>query len=36
MQKLTPEAPEAAEGAPEPMAQVVEKTTGGEAVATSP
>jgi hypothetical protein len=36
MQKLTPEAPEAAEGAPEPMVEVVDKTTGGEAVTTSP
>jgi hypothetical protein len=36
MQRLTPEAPEAAEGAPEPMAEVVEKTAGGEAVTRSP
>jgi hypothetical protein len=36
MQRLTPEAPEAAEGAPEPMEEVVEKTTGGEVVTTSP
>jgi hypothetical protein len=36
MQELTPEAPEAAEGAPEPMAEVVEKATEGEAVTTSP
>jgi hypothetical protein len=36
MQRLTPEAPEAAEGAPEPMEEVVEKTAGGEAVTTSP
>jgi hypothetical protein len=36
MQRLTPEAPEAAEGAPEPMEGVVEKTAGGEAVTTSP
>jgi hypothetical protein len=36
MQRLTPEAPEAAEGAPEPMEEVVEKTTVGEAVTTSP
>jgi hypothetical protein len=36
MQELTPEAPEAAEGAPEPMAEVVEKTARGEAVTTSP
>jgi hypothetical protein len=36
MQRLTPEAPEAAEGAPEPTEEVVEKTAGGEAVTTSP
>jgi hypothetical protein len=36
MQELTPEAPEAAEGAPEPVAEIVEKTAGGEAVTTSP
>jgi hypothetical protein len=36
MQELIPEAPEAAEGTPEPMAEVVEKAAGGEAVATSP
>jgi hypothetical protein len=36
MQRLTPEAPEAAEGAPEPMEEVVEKAGGGEAVTTSP
>jgi hypothetical protein len=36
MQELIPEAPEAAEGAPEPMAEIVEKTAGGEAVTTSP
>jgi hypothetical protein len=36
MQRLTPEAPEAAEGAPEPVEEVVEKTTEGEAVTTSP
>jgi hypothetical protein len=36
MQELTPEAPEAAEGAPEPMGEVVEKSAGGEAVTTSP
>jgi hypothetical protein len=36
MQRLTPEAPEAAEGAPEPMEEAVEKTVGGEAVTTSP
>jgi hypothetical protein len=36
MHRLTPEVPEAAEGAPEPVEEVVEKTTGGEAVTTSP
>jgi hypothetical protein len=36
MERLTPEAPEAAEGAPEPIEEVVEKTAGGEAVTTSP
>jgi hypothetical protein len=36
MQELTPEAPEAAEGAPEPVTEVVEKPAGGEAVTTSP
>jgi hypothetical protein len=36
MQRLTPEAPEAAEGALEPMEEVVEKSVGGEAVTTSP
>jgi hypothetical protein len=36
MQRLTPEVPEAAEGAPEPVEEVVEKTAGGEAVTTSP
>jgi hypothetical protein len=36
MQRLTPEAPEAAEGAPEPMEEVVEKSAGGEAVTSSP
>jgi hypothetical protein len=36
MQVLTPEAPEAAEGAPEPVAEVVERTARGEAVTTSP
>jgi hypothetical protein len=36
MQRLTPEVPEAAEGAPEPMAEVDEKTAGGEADTTSP
>jgi hypothetical protein len=36
MQRLTPEAPEATEGAPEPMEEVVEKSAGGEAVTTSP
>jgi hypothetical protein len=35
MQRLTPEAPEATEGAPEPMEEVVEKAAGGEAVTTS-
>jgi hypothetical protein len=36
MQELTPGAPEATEEAPEPVVEVVEKTTGGEAVTTSP
>jgi hypothetical protein len=36
MQRLTLEAPEAAEGAPEPVEEVVENTGGGEAVTTSP
>jgi hypothetical protein len=36
MQELTPEAPEAAEGAPEPEGEVVEKFAGGEAATTSP
>jgi hypothetical protein len=36
MQRLTPEAPEAAEGAPERREEVVEKSAGGEAVTTSP
>jgi hypothetical protein len=39
MQKSTPEVPEAAGGAPEPMEQVVEEAAvaaGGEAVTTSP
>jgi hypothetical protein len=36
LQELTPEAPEAAEGAPEPVVEIVEKSTGGEAVTTSP
>jgi hypothetical protein len=36
MQELTPEAPEATEGAPEPVGEVVEKTAGGEAITTSP
>jgi hypothetical protein len=36
MQRLAPKAPEAAEGAPEPTAEVVEKTAGGETVTTSP
>jgi hypothetical protein len=36
MQELTPEAPEAAEEAPGPVAEVVEKSAGGEAATTSP
>jgi hypothetical protein len=36
MQRLTLEAPEAAEGAPEPMEEVVEKSARGEAFTTSP
>jgi hypothetical protein len=36
MQELTPEAPEAAEGAPEPEGEVVEKSAGGETTTTSP
>jgi hypothetical protein len=36
MRELTPEASEATEGAPEPVAEVVEKTAGGEAVTKSP
>jgi hypothetical protein len=36
MQELTPKAPEAAGGAPEPVGEVVEKSTGGEAATTSP
>jgi hypothetical protein len=36
MQELTPKAPEAAEEAPEPVEEVVEKSAGGEAVTTSP
>jgi hypothetical protein len=36
VQELTPEATEAAEGAPEPVGEVVEKSTGGETVTTSP
>jgi hypothetical protein len=36
MQRLMPEVPEAAEGAPEPVEEVVEKTVRGEAVTTSP
>jgi hypothetical protein len=36
MQRFTPEVPEAAEGAPEPVEEVVEKPAGGEAVTTSP
>jgi hypothetical protein len=35
MQRLTPEAPEAAEGAPKPIAEVIEKIAGGEEVTTS-
>jgi hypothetical protein len=36
MQGLAPEAPEAAEGAPEPVGEVVEKSAEGEAATTSP
>jgi hypothetical protein len=36
MQELTPEAPEAAGGAPEPVGEVVEKSAGEEAATTSP
>jgi hypothetical protein len=36
MQELTPEAPEAAGGAPEPVGEVVAKSAGGEAATTSP
>jgi hypothetical protein len=36
MQELTPEAPEAAGGAPEPVGEVVEKSAEGEAATTSP
>jgi hypothetical protein len=36
MQELTPEAPEAAEGAPEPEGEVVEESAKGEAATTSP
>jgi hypothetical protein len=36
MQELTPEAPEAAVGAPEPMGETVEKSAEGEAATTSP
>jgi hypothetical protein len=36
MQKLTPEAPEAAEGAPEPEGETVVKSAEGEAATTSP
>jgi hypothetical protein len=36
MQELTPEAPEAAAGAPEPVKGVVEKSAEGEAATTSP
>jgi hypothetical protein len=36
MERLTPEAPEATDGAPEPVEEVVEKTAGGETVTMSP
>jgi hypothetical protein len=36
MQELTPEAPEAAEGAPGPVREVAEKSAEGEAATTSP
>jgi hypothetical protein len=36
MQELTPEAPEAAAGAPEPEREAVEKSAEGEAATTSP
>jgi hypothetical protein len=36
MHRLTPEAPEAVGGAPEPVEEVVEEAAGGEAVTTSP
>jgi hypothetical protein len=36
MQELTPEALEAAEGAPEPVGEVVEESAKGEAATTSP
>jgi hypothetical protein len=36
MQELTPEAPEATVGAPEPMGETVEKSAEGEAATTSP
>jgi hypothetical protein len=36
MQELTPEASEAAEEAPEPVGEVIEKSAGGEAATTSP
>jgi hypothetical protein len=36
MQELTPEAPEAAKGAPEPEGGVVEESAKGEAATTSP
>jgi hypothetical protein len=36
MQMSTPEAPEAAGGAPEPVEEVVKEAAGGEAVTTSP
>jgi hypothetical protein len=35
MQELTPEAPEAAEGAPEPEGEAVEKSAEGETATTS-
>jgi hypothetical protein len=36
MQELTPEAPKAVEGAPEPEGETVEKSAEGEAATTSP
>jgi hypothetical protein len=36
VQEWTPEAPEAAEGAPEPEGEVVGKSAGGETTTTSP